>query len=564
MKIPKLLFLAVAFFIFGCKKELNNKIDYNISPISIEGKPMLKVNVTSNAELDGETTFLFFNDSWGEENLHNTIQSIKPLNIDSEVIVVKDSGWITIKHPKNIKTVNFEYIIKQDTEGDLTTNMIYRPVIQPAYFHVFAHSLFMIPLEYSNNKETTFDATLNWEKFPENYKLQNSFGTNERIQNLKNITESEFINSVFIGGDYRTYQLNINNNTVAFSTRGSWKVFKDSTMLQMLKKTITAQRDFWNDHSQQYFSVNLTPTIQEQGSSFQGSGLTNSFDCSASNNEHLQVEGLVYLFNHELLHNWLGHLIKNDNEEEQYWFSEGFTDYYTSKNISKFKIYDLDKSYYINKINEIIRLLYTSPVKESPNSDINYDNFWQSRDYEKLPYRRGALFAFYLDHKIKKDSQGKQSLDNLMLAIKEDAMYSNQKITHNYFVNKANGFLNDNIKPFFNKHIEEGKLFDLKTIFTDFKFEYDPSCSVFDLGFEFSEDKKSIKSVSIASKAYKAGLRQGDMVRSRSIYFGSTEHEAKFTIVRNGKEIDVKYYPVREANIPQLKNTKHNIELLTF
>ena len=457
MKSFKLLFTALFILVLSCQRDTNNQISYTISPITSEGKSMLKINMSSLADTDGETAFLFLNDSWGEENLHNTIHSIKSLNEASEITIEKDSGWVIIKHPKNLKTINLEYVLKQDTEGELTSKKMYRPVIQPEYFHVFSHSLFMIPLEYSKDKSIEFDVSLEWKDFPESYNFQNSFGTNQKIQKIENTTESEFIESVFLGGDYRTYKLNINNNTVAFSTRGQWEVFKDSTMLDILDKTITAQRDFWNDHSQEYFSVNLSPTIQNRGSSFQGTGLNNSFDCSASNNEYLEVEGLVYLFNHELMHNWIGHIIKNDNEEEQYWFSEGFTDYYTNKNIAKYSIYELDKGYYLDKINEIIRLLYTSPVKEAPNSEINYDNFWKSRDYEKLPYRRGALLAFYLDYKIKKDSNGSQSLDNLMLAIKEDAINSNQKITHEYFITKANTFLKTDIKPFFDRHIEEGK-----------------------------------------------------------------------------------------------------------
>ena len=57
----------------------------------------------------------------------------------------------------------------------------------------------------------------------------------------------------------------------------------------------------------------MIPTVQEQGSGFQGSGLTNSFATNATNNKYLEIEGLVYLFNHELQHNWTGHIIKNDD-----------------------------------------------------------------------------------------------------------------------------------------------------------------------------------------------------------------------------------------------------------
>lgn len=564
MKSLKLLFVALSILLVSCQKDSNNQIAYSVSPISIDGQSMLKISMSTKADTDGETGFVFLNDSWGEENLHNTIHSIKALDEASEVTIEKDSGWVLITHPNNLKTVNLEYILKQDTEGDLTSKKMYRPVIQPEYFHVFTHSLFMIPLKYSEDKTIEFDVSLEWKDFPEAYKFQNSYGTNQKIQTIKNTTESEFIESVFLGGDYRTYTLNIKDNTVAFTTRGDWKVFKDSTMLKVLDKTITAQRDFWKDHSQNYFSVNLSPTVEKQGSSFQGTGLNNSFDCSASNSKYLEVEGLVYLFNHELLHNWIGHLIKNDEEEEQYWFSEGFTDYYTNKNIAKYSIYGLDKAYYIDKVNEIIRLLYTSPVKEAPNSEINYDNFWQSRDYEKLPYRRGALLAFYLDYKIKKDSNGTQSLDELMLAIKEDAENSNQKVSHDYFITKTNSFLTEDFKPFFDTHIEDGKLFDLETIFIDFGLEYNPTSTVFDLGFTFTEDKKQIASVDKNSEAYKAGMRKGDLVRSRSYYYGSTEHEAEFILVRDGKDINVKYLPVKEAKIPQLKNNEANKDNLSF
>ena len=125
------------------------------------------------------------------------------------------------------------------------------------------------------------------------------------------------------------------------------------------------QRDFWQDHSQKYFAVTMTPTHQENGSSYQGSGLTNSFATSASNNDNLDPEGLVYLFNHELQHNWTGHTIVNQNEEEQYWFSEGFTDYYTLKNIAKNKISDLDGDYFIKMFNQTIKTPLHIPCKRS-------------------------------------------------------------------------------------------------------------------------------------------------------------------------------------------------------
>jgi len=307
----------------------------------------------------------------------------------------------------------------------------------------------------------------------------------------------------------------------------------------------------------------MIPTVQEKGSSFQGSGLTNSFALNASNNQDLEFEGLVYLFNHELQHNWIGSLIKNAEEEKQYWFSEGFTDYYTIKNIAKDNINNLNEDYFFKELNGFIRLLLSSSVKEMPNSDMTYENFWSgNQDIQKLPYRRGALLAFYLDNKIKQDTNGDKSLDNVLLDFKNDALNNEQKITHTYFIKTVNNYLKEDFEPFFDKHIEEGKLYKLEAIFKDFGFEYEPTSKVFDLGFTFSEDKKRIASVTKNSEAYKAGIRTGDLVKQRSYYYNSTAHEAEFILIRNDKEIHIKYLPIKDAQIPLLKNNQHNKSLL--
>jgi predicted metalloprotease with PDZ domain len=549
---------SIAILLSSCAKESNNYISYTISPLTENGQHFLKVTMAFIPEDNGETMLLYQDKAWGQDSLQNVIYDIKLLSEKGEVISNRDSGWFHVKHPKGIKQIEIAYTIKQDSKGDLTTWDTYRPIINSEYFHLFSHNFFMLPKHVLATSNDNFNVTINWEGFPKSYNLTNSFANNELTQVIENTSEEKFHSAVFVGGDFRVHEMAIKNKKVVFAIRGNWEVFKDSTMVDILNKTVAKQRDFWQDHTQDYFAVTMIPTIQKQGSGFQGTGLTNSFATNATNNNYLEVEGLTYLFNHEFQHNWIGTLIKNDDEEKQYWFSEGFTDYYTIKNIAKDKIYGLDESHFIKELNSFIRELYTSPVKEMPNSEMTYDNFWSGKEgIHKLPYRRGAVLAFYLDYKIKKESEGKQSLDDLMLAIKEDAISSNQKITHDYFINMANGFLKDDFKPFFNKHIETGTLYNLERMFKDFGLEYEPTSKIFDLGFTFSEDKRNVVSVDENSEAYLAGIRAGDIVKSRSYYYDSIEHEAEFALVRNTKEIKVKYLPIKEAAIPQLKNNKN-------
>jgi len=526
--MKRLLFsLSILMLLISCSKDPKPIINYTVSPLTENGEHLLKVKLTFETDDTGQSILLFQDKAWGQDSLHNVIKNIEILSEKGDVIASRDSNWFEVIHPKELKQLELEYTIKSNLSGDLTTWDTYRPIVNSEYFHLFSHNFFMLPKTILDASKDSFDVMLQWNDFPEDYTIANSFGSNDREQYIESVSEEKFHTAVFVGGDFRTHEISIKDNKVA--------------------------------------AVTMIPTIQERGSSFQGSGLTNSFAINATNNKYLEVEGLVYLFNHELQHNWIGSLIKNDAEEKQYWFSEGFTDYYTIKNIAKGKIYNLDESYFIKEFNAFVKALYTNPVREMPNSEMNYDNFWSGKEgVQKLPYRRGALLAFYLDNKIQQDTKGEKSLDDVLLDFKNAALKSEQTISHPYFINTLNTYLNEDFKPFFDKHIENGKLYNLETIFEDFGFEYTPISKVFDLGFKFSEDKKRIIFVDETSVAYNAGLREGDHVKNRSYYYDSIEHEAEFTVVRDGKDIAVKYLPVRDAAVPQLMDTAHNKTLLNF
>src|SRR5690606_31285116 len=92
--------------------------------------------------------------------------------------------------------------------------------------------------------------------------------------------------------------------------------------------------------------------------------------------------------------------------------SEGFTDYYTYKN--RLRSGNLTFDDWLKQFNEdIFRAHWENPMRNEPNYRIK-DDFWKSRNIEKIPYRRGALFAFWLDNQIQLKSNGTRSLDDLM------------------------------------------------------------------------------------------------------------------------------------------------------
>lgn len=556
-----LALLAVALLCLGCDGPSVPSLEYEIVKSRVDTLPALEVRVRFAPD-SGTVSYLSYEDeAWGETGLFGSVREVKLLQGQGTAQAEPDSSRIRIAHGPGSGPLTLSYKIIQDFQGTADAGRSYRPIVQPEYFHVFAHNLLAVPGHYRMGDQARARISLQWNGWDQGEVIHNSFGSRQRRQQLGEMDLDAFMSAVFVGGDFRVHTESLEGNQLHLAIRGDWVPFEEADIMELLTETVLAQRNFWRDHSQEYFTVTMRPFPQEQGSSFQGTGLTNSFATAVSNNEFTDLDQLLYLFNHELMHNWIGHAIENADEEAQYWFSEGFTEYYTSKNIAVSGIADKGWEYFIDNLNEAIRLLEASPVRDVPNSEINYENFWTNAEYSKLPYRRGMLFAFYLDLQIQAVNAGKRSLDHVMRDLLQ-AAGQGQSLTHELFISTVNAYLPEDITPFFNQHIVEGKPLPLKDLFRQLGYDYAEEADLFDLGFELGPGKDSITGVDTASEAFRAGVRAGDRVVSRSIYLGNTRKEVELVLEREGLRIPVAFLPVKRAEVVQLLKSEANQERL--
>lgn len=122
-----------------------------------------------------------------------------------------------------------------------------------------------------------------------------------------------------------------------------------------------------------------------------------------------------YVLAHETSHHWIGtRLSLGKDAFGQQWFGEGYNDYLCALMLLASGIYS--PANFLSKLNEDMRLHYTSKVREATGAEIK-ENFWKDRAYEKLPYRRGFIYAFQLDNRIRAVSKGKKSLRDLLLSL---------------------------------------------------------------------------------------------------------------------------------------------------
>ena len=340
----------------------------------------------------------------------------------------------------------------------------YKPIIRSEYFHVQSGHLLAPPEDYWKDKNDLQTVQLRWENFPKDWVLHNSFGPD--YQQTVKMNNSQFMSSIFVGGDFRRTKFEVKGQPVYFLTRGQWRNFTDGSLDSLLQKTVEGHRAFWNDFADSVYTVTFLPvedTVQQfqMISSAGGSGLTNSFLSYATNNQHARFSTIRYIYVHELMHRWIGIKIENAQEERQYWFSEGFTEYFTLKNSLRYGFIDNDQ--FLKELNDNFSLTHARSSKNTmPNDSMNYRNFWSGdKEWEKLPYERGCLFAFYLDNRIREKSGGTQNLDMLMRDILAViAQNPTQKLDHPFFKSILRKYLGRRSAKAFNRYIERGERID--------------------------------------------------------------------------------------------------------
>jgi predicted metalloprotease with PDZ domain len=97
--------------------------------------------------------------------------------------------------------------------------------------------------------------------------------------------------------------------------------------------------------------------------------------------------------------------------ESLYWFSEGFTDYYTSLLLLRAGLITSDD--YVADYNSVLKNYYTSPFRNHSNKQILIDRL-SNYDAQRQPYQRGNLLAHNWNAQIRAVTGGKYSLDDVM------------------------------------------------------------------------------------------------------------------------------------------------------
>lgn len=364
----------------------------------------LRVTLTYNTSNTTMTLFRYANNYWGETGLGACLLVVNA-NAHLQRKTVGDWVELTVHHRPR-QTLRLTYLIRPDQIAPLRYERTFRPIVEPDYFHLYGYGLFVLPMSYQTTTSRQLAVGIRW-KLPAPWQLLTSFAPQTARRVVIHGPASRVESSVLAGGILHVQKLRVNNTLVWLATR-PFRHLRLDRVARHLQIAVQAQRIFWRDSSRASLAVTLLPTYERQPADSQGrnvsvagTALFNSFSAFATDNAGPVIEEQVdYLFFLELMHHWIGQQIRIRHEEKQYWFSEGFTEYVQTQ--LRLKTHALTTQQYVAELNKkFLQPLYRSPVRNVPNDSLTHNRFWTSQAYEKLPYRRGFLFALYIDLSLK-------------------------------------------------------------------------------------------------------------------------------------------------------------------
>ncbi len=505
-------------------------VSYAFKPEMDNGNCHLSVALTFKGTPSGKTP-VAFSDVWAGIDYKPQIRNIQ---VNNATMVSCNNGKLDqlITHEPNTEvTVRYEIHQQEGNPSD-----VHSAIIRPDLIHIPGYGLGAYPM-YGQTIEClndSVDFTLKW-VVPETWHVMTSYGVGSK-QKIRG-SFLKLGHSLFIATKTNPYSLEICEKPVCFSFYGSFNLTSEE-LFEEARKIISLQRSFFNDND---FPCYLISLVEGNDPNSQGGvHLDNCIACYIP--KDISKKDLYLLLSHENFHNWTGGKIKPfDISQGVAWWKEGFTEYYPR--VLGLRSGDLSFQDFIDEVNQILRNYYLSPVLNEPNEKIKTD-YWNNHDTKLLPYQRGFVFAIYLNNLIKKITSNQQSLDNVMWDL-----FDNGNFSMEIFKEIVARYVPKGIDFEIEHYIENGETIELSQI------EELPLKTMnmhrYYLGFsEESFTEKKIIGLNHTSKAYEAGLREGDEIIECNV---TRDPYQQASVIRKDGSTIV-FYPesFEEIPVPQL------------
>ena len=530
--VVRMFVLAAAFVALTGFGLPTHRVDYVLTPLMDHGAlKAVQVDLIFRGE-DSGRTILDLPDEWGgQTGLYHAIQDLRPV---SSVTISdgEDTAHRVLNYlPRAL--VHIEYVVFQDWVGEprAENGNPYRPIVQPGYFHLIGSTFLATPR--LNDTTPTF---VHLRDLPHGWHFASDLEHHGLVL-------GHAAPSVAVAGDFRVVHARDHNIRVAM--RGQWS-FTDTEFANGVSDIVAAERAFWGDPSTPYL-VTVTQLVSPDNNwlSIGGTGLGDAFAFFATPNAGYQQ--IARTLAHEGIHTWIpaevGGMPDGEAEIPDYWFSEGFTDFYTGRVMVRGHLWT--PAAFAADLNQMLNEYASSPVRTEPNSRVVAD-FWHDETVAHLPYQRGRLLATIWDARLRM-TPAHHDMNWVLLEMRRRARGGAGQHAVPLFetVMREQGA---DISADVAQYVERGApiLLD-ENIFAPCGRVTTRDVPAFSRGFDItatSANNNVISGVDPSLPAYAAGLRNGMvLIRRDGGTIGDSEHEIAYVVRDGDGERTIRYMP---------------------
>lgn len=332
---------------------------------------------------------------------------------------------------------------------------------------------------------------------------------------------------------------------------GAFSTDKSKKFTDMLAKAASAESQIFGGLPYEkyvYFYFFLPPESNASGALEH----LNSHVSFALPGNVAQPERMINTAAHEFFHLWNVKRIRpaemypydysREDETPLLWVSEGFTNYYAS--VATYRAGIVTQKDFLDAAGRAISGVenneargYISPAEASTSTWLGYDS---PTAFGISYYTQGQNLGALLDLSIRRDTDGRTSLDDVMRSLYKDFYQRDRGFTTEDMIVEINRLTKKDYRDFYRRYVFGTEVPNYDEIFGYAGFRVVKTTRQipdYGVGFRFSAGKIYIASVDADSPAAKAGLRVGDNIKSP---FGAAPGKTfNFVVEREGKQTEI-------------------------
>jgi predicted metalloprotease with PDZ domain len=381
-------------------------IHYTVSPWAVAtGVASLEVEIRFVGNSRGQSIFTLPSDAMGGHERWKYLSHFEGRGVR---IVARANDQLTLLYRPGA-TVAVKYLVRSAYAENPTGGYPFEgPVILSHWLATLGEFIFIVP----ENAKTA----------PVSYQWKPGLTQWKSLSNLDHpgaeeaLTAANLLESSIIAGQHlKVVERPIFGGILQMGAVGSWRVPLDD-YADLEAKISSSQRAIWGDLTGPLTITTLALAGSGQGSAGVGGYRGFAHYVSASTPASQLTRDIA----HEHIHIWipgrLGEMPRGNAESALYWFSEGFTEFYTQHTLLRAGIWSLED--FIGDLNNTLYDYAANPNNSQPNAWTSA-RFWTDSAVQRIPYLRGNLFAYLLDNRIRQVSGHKIGLDQVIFRMRD-------------------------------------------------------------------------------------------------------------------------------------------------